>query len=688
VKGKVILLLLFLAAVAHSVFVPSDYYYENETPEVRVETWVVDGQTYKVYFLDDVPTFLVYNDTLITDPEEISRVVEAHYRATYPISEDLLQEIRELILRFNESRFDNDNPYKIEEERCRGLAGENAVRSIPPATLNRTLSNPYFNGDIYKFYAAILLSNGLVPEGYSEEYVADQLRYFFTNSDALSEAIAGAYRITYEIYPSPKVLSKATQLQQLVEEIERRARNIERSRILGINDPEICGEQGCLYLCPPPRYDYDALSSLQARVEELLTTVQAYSRWREVADAIARETEERIFYVFATTETERITHALAPLNATWAKAKEDIQELSRVVRDNALMEYYNAIEELFDSIEQDLEEKNFNNTQEKVANLTRMIDSAKARYVMLKDLYEETVNYKELASVLEKLIKDRGPVEETLMLKEELDRNFIPPFTYASLKRFNEKYKEVVDTLKAYYKQGGRKEDPLFGLKKFLAGAANGIYALIHALPAPVREALGTSLPLATTLLISLSTFFATLFFGTLAYVKLYQRVGRRKLLYFTLLTVVAFIAGGVSALVYLPTSHLASLNEILPFAEHIASAPNATLVVVLGSSYDEAIESCALSTKRELESLGVDVSLMEIRGSQCLWDGREDSSINCLTALRPPYIRYEPGPPSVSGSLVGEVHLVVRGNKETFERCELRHYLALINQLRGGGDE
>jgi len=668
-----------------AAFVPSDYFYENESPEVRSETWVVDGETYKVYYFDDKPTFLVHNYTLVADPDVIKKVVEAYYRELYPISQDNLEEIRALIEKVNASRFDNNNPYKIEEGRCRGILGENVANSLSPATLDRIVNSTAFKGNLYMYYTALLISNGLVPEGYTEEYVEEQIRYFFTNSDALSEAIANALNLTYQISVGDDVLNVTEALVANVSEIEERMHNIERARVLGINDREICGELGCLYLCPPPKYDYEALTSLKEMVNNLYETVKDYVKWKEVAESIINETEARLFYVFATSEKEKISEALQPLEITWNETKEDIQELLKVVKDPALTEYYNNVEELFDSIRSDLEKEEFNTTEEKVENLTSFIDKAKARYVEVKDLYEETLNYKELAGVLEKLIKDPRPVEDILRAKAELDRNFVPPISYATLKRFNERYKEVVEGLKAYYEQGGKKSDALFGLKKFIAGAANGIYALVQTLPAPIRSAIAPTLPVATTALMAVSAFFTTIFLGTLAYAKLYRKLHKRKLLYFTLLAIGAVIVSGVAALSYFPVSQLTELNDILPFAEYIAGQSNATLVVYLGTTYDDVIEKCAYDTIRELESLGVDAKLMEIKGGACKVDGREDSAVNCLLSLEPPYIEYKAGAPAVSGSLVGEVHLTVKGTKETFEKCELKHYLALLNQLKEG---
>ncbi len=677
-KAFVLFLLLLLPLTTAQVFVPQDYFYENESPDVTSEKWVVDGTAYKVYYFDGKPAFLVKNGTPIADNDTIAYVVEAHYRELYPISEDVVEDIRQLLIRFNESRFDNDNAYRMEEQRCRDNLGESVTKSMPKQVLERTINGPGFGGDIYKFYAALIIGNDLVPPGYSEEYVAEQIRYYFTNSDALSAAIAEALSTLPLLTSREDVVDAAQRLMDLVEEIRQRTTNLERARVLGINDRDICGAEGCLYLCAPPNYDHEALDQLEQIVRNVYEVAQNYGKWREVASSIYNETNSRLLYVFNTHETARVKKALRPLDEMWREDKREITDLLTVVRDDALISYVNSIDELRQDIERSIQEENFTGIDEKIQNLTQLIDKAKARYLAVKQLYEETINYKELSNVLEKLIENKEAVGDLLAKKAELDRNFLPPIPYASLRSFHDQYKQVLDGLKEYYVQEEKnKGSLLLSLKKFIGGAADGWYALSKLIPILPKD---VAMP--TTVLLSVSSFFTVVFLGSLVYSAFYRRLSRRKYLYFTALVVVALLIGGVSAVAYFPVSAFTHITDPVLFADYLQKVDNVTLVVKLGSSYDNAILSCAQETRKELEAMGLNVHYWKVIGDQCDQDGVSVAREHCVPPS--PYILYEPGTPSMEGSLVGEVHFIVRGNEQTFKRCELKHYLALFNQIRG----
>jgi len=116
-KTLVCLLLLVGLVTAFNV---TDYLYPTEgNVTVSYDNFTLDGDNYSIVALAGEHAFLLKEDEPVTNQSEIESVIYSYYLKMYYPSEEDIQELKDLVERFNDSRNDGYDWPNKEEYLCR-----------------------------------------------------------------------------------------------------------------------------------------------------------------------------------------------------------------------------------------------------------------------------------------------------------------------------------------------------------------------------------------------------------------------------------------------------------------------------------------------------------------------------------------------------------------------------------------
>ena len=86
-----------------AAFEPSDYMYPSEdNVTISYVDFSDNGHSYTIVKLNDVDTFFLKDEVLVTDQSEIESLIYNYYVKEHYPSEEELEDLRSLITRFND----------------------------------------------------------------------------------------------------------------------------------------------------------------------------------------------------------------------------------------------------------------------------------------------------------------------------------------------------------------------------------------------------------------------------------------------------------------------------------------------------------------------------------------------------------------------------------------------------------
>lgn len=125
-------MILYVLAILYSFGVSGsilDYFLPDEPKNYTDEVFVVNGSTCRILYFNGVPNLLECNYQIITENNSIRQILSARAKQLFDQTQEIRDEIIELLLTFNRSRYDETNPRyrflgKVEEFACRSALGE------------------------------------------------------------------------------------------------------------------------------------------------------------------------------------------------------------------------------------------------------------------------------------------------------------------------------------------------------------------------------------------------------------------------------------------------------------------------------------------------------------------------------------------------------------------------------------
>jgi hypothetical protein len=447
-RPYMLLVLLFLLPGISFSFTASDYFYSGEEVTVTGEEFVLDGDDYEILFFNGEETFLLKNGAPVNDSEEISRVLHDYYREKYYPSDEDLQEVKDLIAAFNESRNDGYDWRDKEEYVCREIL----------FTDKRIMMDgePVWCHDDESCYKNALLVYSAYSRGMgwgSYDVILQPLKDFSYASYGL-DFILGNMTTKLETMEDDEVVETFDYIDESIPTMRDYIEDIESTmfrtpRLNDSADREACNLV-CYGMCPSFDLDENILDELDSKVEELSEGIGPFAEYETTASRVYDNTGLRLSHYLNVTTASQYDTLFAPLDERGTELEEYADEASSLVSNTSFMIKLERLKELRTTIRGNIDGNNFETLDEDMETYAELLDEVQDGADHLYSIYNETADAKNNAEMLlfEIGTKDLGPLEEEKFnelrnMTSELDDEFQAGLTASQLDELEANYSEI-----------------------------------------------------------------------------------------------------------------------------------------------------------------------------------------------------------------------------------------------------
>jgi len=440
-----LLALFFLLSGAVFAFMPSDYFYPDETVTVTREAFVYDGDDYELLYFNGEETFLLKDSEPIDDSDEIRQVLYAYYREKYYPSEADLAEIRALVEEFNTSRNNGYDFKKKEEYSCREVifTDKRIIINNEPvwchddeSCMNNALLlySAYGQGMGWGSYTVILQPlKDFSYASYGIDFILQNITY---KLDTLEDQDAvDVFEYIDDSIPK---------LEDYVEDIE--ATVFRTPRLNDSADREACNLK-CYAICPSFDLDEDVLDELREKSGDILDDIGPYAEYEETALKIHDNTMIRFGYHENATTASQYDSVFKPLEDRGIELEEYAGTASRLVLNTSFMIKFERMKELRSTIRGEIDGNEFASLDAEMDEYSGLLDEVEEGANALYAIYNETAEAKNSAELLlfEIGTQDLGPLERERLevLRNQtatLDREFGSGMTATQLDGLQDNY--------------------------------------------------------------------------------------------------------------------------------------------------------------------------------------------------------------------------------------------------------
>jgi len=650
----VVLLLLslgLLPSLVSAAFSVSDYFYPDET-EVTVEyqNFTLDDSSYSIITFDGKEAFLLENDQVVTEQSRLDTILHDYYMETYYPSDDELESLKELVLRFNKSRNDGYDYKNKEEYTCRddafyngklslfGTRSQLEVYGTPVSCTDSSCTTKLECRNNVSCTRLALLLVGQYCEPASLCSGTDALNYltsFSLASYGMDEIITNITTRLDDMTES-NVADTIRYIKTNAPILKNYSLNIEntlfrRPRLNDSADRKAC--QGkCFGFCPSMELDQESLDTLKEEADELYTETSSLSKYIDVSTAIRTNTAARMEGHRIANLTAQYWAKFEPINASGKEAIALGADTITHVRNTTLSRKLDTLRSLHVTIPVDIEAHNFTTVDADLVTYQALITEVKNISAGLIEIYNRTHSAKKTAHAMIFIIetKDLDPVSlKTLgFLKnetEDVDASFQEGLMLSQLGELEEKYNNITARAKELFKSGAdipaSRAMTLFRgfARRLNTGLAN---AAVELGVIPKQEIPQGVLPLGTFSALIFIAFASVLFLFFLSLLSLFRFIIPKTthILVSAFLCMVVLLLG-FSTFTYLlldKTATDATLPEFLADLEFHNST--AIMVDLRGGSLSDAtmMRSCAFALADSIATKNKSWAVYAVSDSQC----------------------------------------------------------------------
>ncbi len=441
--------LLLLFSISLAAFDAADYLYPEEIEaSITTEDFSMNGADYSIVRINGNENFLLKSGQPLTDEAEISTVIHDYYRETYLPSDEEIEELRDAITAFNESR-NNGQKFKGKEEySCRAvlfIEGRIKINSTVPLICDEDHEElcPYAAMLMYQYLAAF---SEAPPVG-SPDYLVDPIKDFGFASYRIDKRLSSISEKLDSAGDDPEQLKGALQeIRDSVPGIEDDILDLE-DNLFGWNSKLSCdSEHWCL--CPDIDLDQDALTEMDDLASSLLAKVGPYNDYSAVASAIHSGTNERLDYVEKESKATTYSYQFDSMDAASNESLSLGKQANLSVSNETLSENLARLNSLHLSIPANIESRDFSTTEEDIAEYKSLISTVRDTSTSLLAEYDDAAEAKSQTESIITLLETKnldptsvvvlnGLINET----EALNRKFLAgPLTLEELDQFEENY--------------------------------------------------------------------------------------------------------------------------------------------------------------------------------------------------------------------------------------------------------
>ncbi|MEW6723281.1 MAG: hypothetical protein AB1324_08510, partial [Candidatus Micrarchaeota archaeon] len=443
-------LLVLLAGFALAQFNISSYLYQGENLSmVEYENFTINGTSYSLVSIGGTESFLLKNGEPVTNQTAMESVMYSYYVKTYYPSEDDLDELRELVEKFNASRNDGYDFKNKEEYVCRDdILFSNGKINIS-GELVRCTDNETCTRNALLMYAVYGDALGLGSASVIVQPLMD-----FTPASLRMDELINSYRDGLDNLTDENMAETLQHIADTSGELRPLSLKIESTvfrtpRLNDTADRKAC-EFKCWAICPSFDLDQAAADDIEELSTELAEQVAPLEDYKSTTAALNNQTQSRMLYLRDENMETYYRDVFRPLNESGSEAIAQGQEALSHVANKSLSDKLDDLKSLHATIPEDINSHNFTGMDDSIAEYTSLTESVDEASSFLLDEYTETLEAKNLENSLLLILesKDLDPVsaKSLELLKnrtEDLDTEFRDGLNVAQLQELEEDYEDL-----------------------------------------------------------------------------------------------------------------------------------------------------------------------------------------------------------------------------------------------------
>lgn len=632
ISHKSVALLLLLVTVV-SAFDPTEYFYSSESSvTVSYSNFTLDGVDYAIVNFNGVETFLLKEGDPVTSQSEIEQVMHSHYLKSIFPNQSEIDELKDLVQEFNDSRNDGYDWKNKEEYLCRNDVlfsnGRITVSGEPVTCIDEETCQQ----NALLLFAAYGEGLGLG----SAEPLYDAL-YAFAPSSFKMDWILGNMSEKLENLDETNVGDTLDYIADNVDNLRDYSADIESTIF---RSPRRDDEQDkddcyltCFAICPSFDLDQDTLDDLEDATDEISSKIGPLEGYETIASKIYDNSRSRMDY--STTEALADTYSsqFSDLNSTAETVIPMGSDATTKVLNATLYNKVDSLKKLRINIPSDIDLRDFSTTEDDLDEFEGLLDEVEAASIVILEQYNDTRNAKNLADsiiiVLE--TKDLDPVASgsLKLLKnesEDLDARFHDGLTLAELTELETDYMDIVETGQDLLKK--ETDMPANRVLLLFRGFARNVNTGIATVAEDTEVISPQEIPdnkvltlgmFSLVLFISLASIVALIFLYVIATTR-FDIPKTGQILASAFVSVIVILLG-FSAFTFLFLSKTSTEATLTEFLSDFESKETTAIVVDLqDTSYSDALamNSCASSLAETFADKNKSWTIYRISGSSC----------------------------------------------------------------------
>lgn len=398
---SVFMLLLLLGILTASSFDVSCYLYDGETADsVIYDDFTYQGSDYSIVSIGGTSVFLLKNDEIVFDEQEINDVIHHYYLSSYYPDEEEVAEIRQLIDDYNQSR-NNGFRFKGKEEyACRTvLFIDGRVKAGTEPMYCRDENDSQLCEYAAKLMFQYLMSVTGMPPFSSFEPLHEPIRDFGYASHSADVVVETSMKMFDEAATDESKMYDAIKYtSDSVPTLRSHAETIEGT-IFGWTVNRTCDStHWCM--CPDMDVDNDKLDELELKTNSLLSKMVSFKDYTAVCDDLVTKTNERIQFAEDEEAAEEYTSIFSPLNER-SDSVVSVAELAVIyVSNDTLSSKLDRLKELSGSIATNIDARDFSSMEYDLAKYSVLLEDVENLSLQSLGAYNRTLESKKNAEAL------------------------------------------------------------------------------------------------------------------------------------------------------------------------------------------------------------------------------------------------------------------------------------------------
>ncbi|MCX8197543.1 MAG: hypothetical protein N3G80_04505 [Candidatus Micrarchaeota archaeon] len=666
---------LLLAGILHSIDLQPYLYPHENSGMLNFTAFEVQNGTAKIVKISGQEAFLLLNDNIIYEKDQIKAILsEYYYKAFYPSKSDF-EKLQSYFLSFNASR-NSKTKFGPAEQTCLQYT---FLLSHPCDSMPSCLKT------------ASLLCALSGAQGCEADMLAVHILAY---SKSLEKIRSGEKNFISAFNSvTPQTLSSYVPLMQdALASMKSGADEILKNKL---RFPESSSCADCFGLCPEPKFDFSSLSSAQSMLSQMKEKAAMLATLDAVAEKIALSTKERQEFK----KGEELAKIYAPkieaAQASFGGLAASAIEAKKLVADSDFVSAANAFLEAEEALSKKLATRNFSDFDSALSSyyssakkLSSMINNSTLPYFEALAAQDEAGDLVIKAQWrVNKLSKSSVDAYNALAKKKnQLDASFSPPLSSSQYFSLASSYKNLSAEAKRYIEASKSFQDSIFGSGSKIGQAmVDGTLKTISGsipISFKTRQSMARYVPMVIIAAIDLAILLLGIAFFVYVFYHFHKFFTSKLAISGWVVAFIGFIAVLVAGSVGIYSIIVNSDRAISfdNFEKALLSSDKAAILVdeaTAPSGAIDAMRGCASQIRMQLEKMNkTAVSYFAGKSSCTIQEGNKSSTVSsCIESIPDlPVIelQYSPQVETPTFTTIVAKSAIFKGNQEYYSKKPL----------------